>query len=359
MSKLKNRDHLYKRGRIWYVDIVINGERVHKSLKTTNRDDAKLRSATMQDAVRTISKPTREIERTITLGSLMDLYIDSKTAARRTTLNNYKYSRKSNADYFGDDMRAVEMSEKKVREFSEYDKKRGAAVDSMHHRISFLKSVYKYAHKSGYISRNPIAGVIPPKQREVEVLYYTDEEVKFMLDNLEGRNHDAVLIAVNTGMRKNEILNMRFPWIRWKDQEIVIPAEFAKSKRNRQVPISDGLRSLLESLMQRATNKEGFVLSHDGGNAKYENIRKAFFGVLKKLGKGRGYNFHTLRKTFSTKYLEKNPGHFFELMEICGWTDIKTAMKYATKTKKFRDEQVKRMPSWNENLRSDEVHAVL
>jgi integrase len=57
--------------------------------------------------------------------------------------------------------------------------------------------------------------------------------------------HDCIVTALETGMRKGEILSLQWSHVRWLQNEIALAAENTKTKRARAIPISPTLRALL------------------------------------------------------------------------------------------------------------------
>lgn len=76
-----------------------------------------------------------------------------------------------------------------------------------------LHSAFQKACDLEMIRRNPINFVQPPKAVRKEIEIFTTEELHAILDALQGdknlcRFYPVVLLAMNTGMRKGEVLGL-------------------------------------------------------------------------------------------------------------------------------------------------------
>ena len=207
-----SKRQIYKRGKnkTFWIDVTIRDKRIRQSLDTRFRDVAEKKAEEIIKDVLEKEPETRQFEKTMTLGLLIDMYVSSKMNAKVSTKEFFRYMKKSLIEYFSEDMEAVDMNIRKADEYRLWCVKKGNTVDTLHHKVGFLKSVYKFAYDSGYIHTHKLGTLRIPKQlRNREVKFLTDGQVKKLLSILDGHNRDAALVAVNTGMRKNEVLNLQ------------------------------------------------------------------------------------------------------------------------------------------------------
>ena len=97
------------------------------------------------------------------------------------------------------------------------DKKGGLSKRTVLHMHRVLKRALSQAVKWGLLTKNPCDAVDNiPKPSNTERLTFTAEEALSLLDKLKDhRLYLPVLIAVTTGMRRGEILGLR-----WKDADL-------------------------------------------------------------------------------------------------------------------------------------------
>jgi integrase len=76
---------------------------------------------------------------------------------------------------------------------------------------SVLKAIIKEAVESGVLKRDPTSSVVLPKVQRKEMRALDESETAALLDSLRGdKLYLPVLIAVSTGMRRGEILGMKW-----------------------------------------------------------------------------------------------------------------------------------------------------
>lgn len=100
-----------------------------------------------------------------------------------------------------------------------------------------------------------------------------------------------VMIALDSGMRRGEILKLKWSDIDAAERVISIPAANTKTKRARLVPISERVISELEALRSISSGPFVFPL---------KRITRAFDTAVR-LAQIEGFTFHDLRRTFTTR----------------------------------------------------------
>jgi len=108
-----------------------------------------------------------------------------------------------------------------------------------------------------------------------------------------------IRMALNTGMRKSEILNLRWRQVDLRRRVITLNADDSKSKRPDTVPLNSEMIELLTNLPQNGP----YVF---GGEKPLGEVKKAFQGALKRANLPREIRFHDLRHTFGTRLAALN-----------------------------------------------------
>jgi integrase len=78
--------------------------------------------------------------------------------------------------------------------------------------------------------------------------------------------HDCIVAALETGMRKDEILSLQWKQVRWLQNELHLPGGKTKTKKPRQIPISSELRKVPERRQKGTTkgpNPQTFTFGQD------------------------------------------------------------------------------------------------
>jgi integrase len=144
---------------------------------------------------------------------------------------------------------------------------------------------------------------------------------------------DFVVIALNTGMRKGEILSLKWSQIR----NGFIYLDRTKTDEARQIPVNADLEEYLKSIRRRQQLTSQHVFS-DGHGGFIKDIKTAFRSALTRAGIN-DFRPHDLRHTFASHYLMRG-GSLKGLKQILGHKEIKMTMRYAHLSREFVKEEI-------------------
>ena len=171
-----------------------------------------------------------------------------------------------------------------------------------------------------------------------------DEEAK-LLGACTGVVHALVVAALDTGMRRGELLKLLFGDVDFERNVIHIRAENAKSKRGRDIPIATTrLRTLLKFLSLDASGEAkpaaAPVFSNEVGEA-IEDFRSDWDATLKRAGII-DLRFHDLRGEFASRLVEKGVP-LSQVRDLLGHASIVTTERYDRQTFEALEGAVKRL----------------
>ncbi|MGZ3595379.1 MAG: site-specific integrase [Syntrophales bacterium] len=144
---------------------------------------------------------------------------------------------------------------------------------------------------------------------------------------------DFIVIALNTGMRKDEILSLRWSQIR----NGFIYLEKTKTDVARQIPVNEDLEDCLKGIRKRLELTSDYIFP-DGNGSHIHDIKTAFQSVLKGTGTT-NFRPHDLRHTFASHYIMRG-GSLKALKDILGHKDIKMTMRHSHLSKEFAREEI-------------------
>ena len=133
---------------------------------------------------------------------------------------------------------------------------------------------------------------------------------------------DIVICALKTGMRKGEILNLKWSNIDFKVDCIELLN--TKSGKKRKIPLSAKLKKVL--LQIKENNESEYIFINPRTQKPFSDIKKSFNSAVKN-AKIKNFRFHDLRHTFATRLIEKNID-IVVAKELMGHADISTTMIY-------------------------------
>ena len=193
---------------------------------------------------------------------------------------------------------------------------------TINREIALLKTMFNKALEWGRIETNQIVQVKKFKenhQKDMRVL--KDEEVITLIDSANSHLKPILIIALNTGMRRGEILGLRWESIDFNKGLIYI--KDSKSGKPREVYMN-GI--IFEALKELPQNSEYVFYNQDTQN-HITDVKKSFKTACKNAGI-KSIRFHDLRHTAATKMVEAGVD-LVTVSKILGHSSIMMTMRYA------------------------------
>jgi len=192
--------------------------------------------------------------------------------------------------------------------------------------LSVLRHLFNLAKRwKKFYGDNPVSIVgMLEELNQVERILSAEEQSR-LLDSSIGYLRPIITTALNTGMRRGEILTLKWSDVDLDMNMITINQTNTKSKKQRKIPVSSRMRSLLLELKLQSGIQE-YVFTDIQGRA-IRTIRSAFQTACRKAGLD-GLRFHDLRHTAATRMVESG-ANIVAISKILGHSDIKTTMRYA------------------------------
>jgi integrase len=192
------------------------------------------------------------------------------------------------------------------------------------HRV--LKSALKHAVQLQLIGRNPAEFVKPPKAMKATISVLTVEESAALLESMKGsRIYWPVLLALTTGMRRGEILALRWKNIDFKKATVRIVESLEqtrqglrfkapKTERTRAVILPDYAVEELKTWKEKQTTEltelkvnhtqETLVCARFDGEPLWPtSLTHEFIKAIKRLPNLPRIRFHDLRHSHATQLL--------------------------------------------------------
>jgi integrase len=202
------------------------------------------------------------------------------------------------------------------------------STDYTHHIHVVLKNTFKFAEQWELIAINPISKVTPPRVKKKEMKVWTLSQCMQFLKASEDLRHYMVFsLAIHTGMRRGEILGLRWKDLKnenkiisvkqtvvWTPGEGIIFQEPKTESSKRTITISDMLIDDLKLRKQYIEenkaeygdsyqNNDLICCYEDGRPIKPRRVNEAFDYLTKKANLPK-IRFHDLRHSHATMLLE-------------------------------------------------------
>jgi integrase len=207
---------------VFHLDYRINGKRFRPKVGTSKRD-AELIRAKVEREILLGTYQVSTAKKSIGLSGLIDEFLDiKKNSIRGTSLHRYKNYFDPLRLYFDKSFPSVTadvslIETKYLRKFID-DAVQGKGLGGKkwsrrtgNDAIKIYRSLFKFAVDEGYISRNPADKVDPMRVPSTgKVDYFTDAELDLVWKTIHPHWMDSLKFILNTGLRKAELINLRW-----------------------------------------------------------------------------------------------------------------------------------------------------
>ena len=221
----------------------------------------------------------------------------------------------------------------------------GLSPMTIKHHLVVIRRVYNWAadtpvddsERMLFEGRNPVTGVRMPLVDNERVRFLTREEADLLLEAAAERMpelHDIILLALLTGMRRQEVLGLTWQDVDLKHRVISIPARLTRTKRSRKAFLDDETTAMLQQRRKHIQSPFVFPGVEDGHHRE-DHVTRQFDVLVNAIGLNSGVSdprhkvvFHTLRHTFAS-WLAQAGADIHHLMELTGHKTISMVQRYA------------------------------
>jgi integrase len=241
------------------------------------------------------------------------------------------------------------------KQIQEYIQKRSEEVKpaTVNHEMKRLRHMMNKAIEWGYLRENPCKGIKNLKEPPGRIRYLSHEELEKLLNacdvssltinpNNKGRIFSKMItlylkplvqIAIHSGMRRGEVMGLRWKDIDFKERRIIL--EGTKNNERRMIPINDTLYQVLKSLPVHLHAEK--IFPDINGNM----VTVTFERACKRAGI-KDFRFHDLRHTFAS-YLTMGGGNLKTVQTLLGHKDLRMTMRYSHLSPEYLREAVQNL----------------
>lgn len=268
---------------------------------------------------------------------------------RRDLLQFFEYLGFVNEEEKDEDLKGLGMGEMALQEISAALvrswlaslKKRGLSAKTINHKISTLKSFFKYHLRTGTLSQTPMAAITSPKiprrlpvyveQKDMATLF----EIVDFPDTWQGTTNRLLLeIFYHTGMRLSELVNLKESHVNAGGHSLKI---LGKGNKERIIPVSAGLMQAMKEYMHRKKAEleqpdTTYLLVNEKGKQLYTKyvyrVVNQYLGLVTTVDKK---SPHVLRHSFAT-HLMNNGAELNAVKDLLGHSSLAATQVYTHNT---------------------------
>lgn len=217
------------------------------------------------------------------------------------------------------------------------------AARTFRNQRQYLKTFFSYCMNHDFIGKNPVDRIEKPRLPKTLPRFLTKEQTVSILAHTEYyswrytlekyRSKAIITTFLFTGMRLNELRNLKIEDVNMVDNEIIVKK--GKGRKERMIPIHPNLKPVLQSYLHK--KKKINIISPWFFNSLRSAERvseKTVQRVCKKISQASGVKFtaHMLRHTYARNCISNGIG-LYQTKELLGHASVATTEIYLSISK--------------------------
>ena len=324
---------VYPKGNRWYIDYYVNGKRKREVVSIPEIDPSKI---TLRDAEKAFSIRKAEIaqgkfdiaktQKPIKFEKLIEAYLEWANENHKAPERDHAACKNLFAHFR--DMNIYTLSLWEVEKYKSERKKQGRQPETINKELCVIRRMFNLATEGALrvkSAKNPIEGlkllkVLPKKTRT-----YSSLEFQKLYEAAPNHFKPILLCAYITGMRRGEIVNLKWRDVHFEDEYIYV-AE-TKTDEPRTIPICESLLSTLLQMKKESDCKFVFTTPNGKPYTSKTVWKTAWGSTLKRSGIPKG-RFHDFRHTFMTDLIVDEKEDFATVMALSGHKSMSMLKRY-------------------------------
>ena len=318
---------LYRQGKVWYVRLYVNGRRIRKTTGTDNKRLAEDIYAKMKLDIREGRFFQKDQGNKRTFKDMAEKYMAEYAIKKAPdTITRDETSLKHLLPVFGS-VYLAQITPAQIASYKTQRSNEGASPKSVNHELGFCKHAFNLAIREWvWVKDNPFAKVSAEKLPQPRVRYLTREEFERLYQACSDRLKPIVLIAVNTGMRQDNVLSLT-----WQQVDLnrgIIMLEHTKNGERLGLPMNEPVKRLLTELSKVRHISSAYVFhTSTGSKLSRRAIGISFHRICEKAGI-QDFRFHDLRHTFAS-WLVQGGIDLYRVQRLLGHKTGEMTRRYA------------------------------
>ncbi|MDP6527748.1 MAG: site-specific integrase [Candidatus Pacebacteria bacterium] len=312
---------LYKRGNVYWYDFQYKDIRYRKSTGKTKRRDAEDIFHAEIEKAKTGECSGIQKDKFYKFAELANEYL--KWAERQRSYKDKKRCIRQLVEIFGNH----DVNDLNTREIEQWQSRRLKynKPSTVNRFLATLKHMVNKGTQWGMASDSALKQIrnvklLPENNRRLRFL--SIEECQRLIECCHKDLKPIVVVALNTGMRRSEIFNLKWEQVDLRHGFILL--DVTKNGERREIPINTTLEYLFKEMPHSAESE--YVFAGKTGKP-LTDIKKGFHTALRKAGIS-DFRFHDLRHCVAS-HLVMNGIDLTSVKEILGHKSLAMTMRYA------------------------------
>lgn len=281
-----------------------------------------------------------------TVGEAIDRYINNELIHKPKLLTDQTHQLKCWKQLLGElsmadlTVQAITEAKEKLMRKEIFPGKKRSNATIVRYMAAFQTMLSVAVYDWGWIEDNPMKKVSKPKEPAGRIRFLSDDKVDSDGHVIEGERtrllkvcressnsylYLTVVLALSTGMRKGEILNLKWSDVDFENERITLHQ--TKNGCIRVLPLVSKAHDVLAAHAKIRRLSSSLVFPSKHNPLKPMDIRKAWCSALK-AAHITGFTFHDLRHS-AASYLAMNGASMLDIAEILGHKTLQMVKRYA------------------------------
>ena len=326
---------VFKRGGFYYYEFTFKGRRVKASTRLTNKQAAVQLEA---------QRRTELVQGRMTVAApLFSVFVKEEflpwSAAQHQKINTrkrYMVSAKSLSRFFGklsvDEISAADIEHFKVQRVRE------CSATGVNRDLAALRFMMNFAKRQRYLTTNPLEGIDFYREGPGMMRIVSHEEEQRYLDHAPPLLKDVATLMLQTGMRPEEVFNIRDENVHLQRAYIFVPQGKTPFAR-RTIPLTTKAAEILSRRMRK-----GYLFPHKEDPNKPMVCLRSHKTLIKKLQLT--FRLYDFRHTFGSRSAMAGVD-LATLKELMGHSTITLTMRYVHPTPEHKKEAMRKLEAFN------------
>ena len=308
----------------YYSRFQINGERHHylcsgaTSMKEAEKMESAFKYKLMQQQNGVIPRESKKVS----FETLTNVYLKYS----ETNKKSYKQDKSRVAiikEYFKGTKYIKDIKANDIEQFKMFLLSNSRSKTTVNRYLEILSKMFTMAVDNEWLIKNPIKKDMRFPIKNYTVRYLKEDEEQRLFANCPEFFKPILVVALQTGLRKTNIIKLRWSNINLEFRLL----EITENKGNKHIKIY--MNDILYELFQNLPRiDEEFVFINPHTNKTYSNTGfKNIWTKIKDKAEVENFRFHDLRHTVGTRLAKANVP-VPVIREILAHSEIKTTMRY-------------------------------
>lgn len=326
----------FKKNGQWYIDYYVHGRRKREKIGPSKKLAETVLGKRKAQIAEGKYLDKKKIKR-IKFSDFVEVFLETYSKPNKASWKDDKIRLTLAVSFFGKATYLDDITPFQIEQFKKHKLQEGTKDSTINRYLTILKTVYNKAIEWGNAKENPFNKVKHYKENNARVRYLEKEEIGRLLDACPQYVRQIVMVAINTGMRKNEIFSLKWSDIDFRNDLIYIHK--TKNNERKIIPMNLPLKRTLINMREHSKEDELFPV---------KRIEKPFSKALK-CATITNCRFHDLRHTFAS-HLVMNGVDLMTVKELLGHKDIKMTMRYSHLSRGHKNKAVDKIGSMMDTI---------